>query len=111
MVAGSGGTAEYHCDVGEQMSFEEDLDWMGFGSVTSVSFSVSLRPFFGDFTALPEDFFSLGFGFSVGRSVASSFAFPSRFFFEEPACRSFKNVETSVVRVGYFNGPGGEKRS
>ena len=84
---------------------------MEFECGTSVPFSISLEPFFGGLVALPEDCFSLGFDFSVGRGVVSPFAFPSRFFFEGPACRSFKNAETSVARVGYLNEPENEKRS
>ena len=111
VAAGSGGITENHCEAGGNVNFAEDLDWVGFESGTAVSFSVSLWPFFGDFAPLSEDFFSLGFDFSVGRSAASSFAFPPRFFFEGPACRSFKNAETSVTRAGYSNRPKNEKRS
>lgn len=82
---------------------------MSFESWTSLPFSVSLKLFFAVFTSLLEDSFSLGFGFSPGRSEASSLAFPSRFFFEGPACRSFKNAETSVVRFGYSNEPENER--
>ena len=90
------------------MNFVEDLGWVDFESGTLVSFSVSLEPFFGVFAPLSEDFFSLGFDLSVGGSTASSFAFPPRFFFRGPACRSFKNAETSVTRAGYLNKPENE---
>ena len=103
VVAGSGGIAENHCEVGGKMNFVEDMGCVDFESVTSVSLSVSLEPFFGVFTPLSEDFFSLGFDFSAGRGAASSFAFPPRFFFEGPTFRSFKNAETSVTRAGYLN--------
>jgi len=111
VIAGSGGITENHWEVGGKTNFVEDLGWVDFEDGTSVSFSVSLEPFFGNFAPLSEDFFSLGFDFSVGGSVASSFAFPPRFFFEGPACRSFKNAETSVTRAGCLNKPENEKRS
>jgi len=110
-VAGSGGMTEYHCEVGGKMNFAEDLDWTCFGGGISTSFSVSSEPLFGAFVPLSEIFFSLGFDFTVGRGAASSFTFPSRFFFGGPACRSFKNVVTSAARVGYFNQLEDEKRS
>ena len=109
-MAGSGGTTENHVEVGGKMNSVEDLGWVDFGSVTSVSSTVSLELFFS-FAPFSEYFFSLGFDLSVDGSVTSSFAFPPRFFFEGPACRSFKNAETSVTRAGYLNKPKNEKRS
>ena len=111
VVAGSGGITENHCEVGVKMNFVENPGWVDFESGTLVSFSVSLEPLFGVLAPLSEDFFSLGFDFSAGGSTASSFAFPPRVFFEEPAFRSFKNSETSVTRAGYLNKPKNEKRS
>ena len=107
---GRGGMTEYHCDDGGKTNFVEALGWMSFESGTSASFPVSLE-FFGVFAPLSEDFFSFGFDFSVCREAASSFGFPSRFFFEGPASRSFKNAETSAARVGYFNNLEDGKRS
>ena len=97
---------ENHCEVGGKMNFVENLGWVDFESGTLVSFSISFEAFFGAFAPLSEDFFD----FSVGGSTRSSFAFPPRFFFEGPACRSFKNAETSVARAGYLDKPENEKR-
>lgn len=93
------------------MNFVEDLDWVGFESGTSASFTVPLEPPFRVSAPLAMVFFTFGFDFSEGRGPSSSFAFPSRFFFEGSACRSFKNAETSAVRFGYLNNLGDEKRS
>lgn len=101
VVVGSGVMTEYHCGVGEKMNLVEDLGCVSLESVTSVSSSVSLESFGGP----------LGFDLSVGRMTAPSFAFPLRFFFEGPECRSFKNAETSTARLGYFNRLEDEKRS
>lgn len=103
VVTGRGGRTEYHCEDEGKMSFAEGLDWMGLDSGTLASFSASPETFFGDFVLLSEDLFSFSFDFLAERRAASSFTFPSRFFFEGPECRPFKSAETSAARFGYFN--------
>ena len=103
MEGESGGMTEYHCDVGGKMNFVEDLGCVGFESVTPASASVSLEAFFGGFLLLSVDLLPFGSDFSVAQVTASPLVFPSRLSLEGPTWRSFRKVETSAVRSGYFN--------